>query len=101
MIKGFNAEEQENRTFEDGVERLFLNVKKSLTSTALITSSSTFLLGLASAGIMGIGGYFIMHGTMTTGEFVSFTLFLGFMICANCADEQHRISTYRSVGRFR
>lgn len=80
VIKGFNAEEQENRTFEDGVERLFLNVKKSLTSTAVITSSSTFLLGLASAGIMGIGGYFIMHGTMTTGEFVSFTLFLGFMI---------------------
>ena len=80
VIKGFNAEVQENKTFEDGVERLFLNVKKSLTSTALITSSSTFLLGLASAGIMGIGGYFIMKGSMTYGEFVSFTLFLGFMI---------------------
>lgn len=80
VIKGFNAEEQENKTFEEGVERLFLNVKKSLTATALITSSSTFLLGLASAGIMGIGGYFIMNNTMTIGEFVSFTLFLGFMI---------------------
>lgn len=80
VIKGFNAEEQENKSFEDGVERLFLNVKKSLTATAIITSSSTFLLGLASAGIMGIGGYFIIQGTMTTGEFVSFTLFLGFMI---------------------
>ncbi|WP_372801651.1 ABC transporter ATP-binding protein [Lutibacter sp.] len=80
VIKGFNAEEQENITFEKGVEALFLNVKKSLTSTALITSSSTFLLGLASAGIMGIGGYFIMDNTMTYGEFVSFTLFLGFMI---------------------
>ena len=80
VIKGFNAEAQENKTFEEGVERLFLNVKKSLTATALITSSSTFLLGLASAGIMGIGGYFIMKNTMTYGEFVSFTLFLGFMI---------------------
>ena len=80
VIKGFNAEDQENKTFEQGVERLFLNVKKSLTATALITSSSTFLLGLASAGIMGIGGYFIMNNTMTIGEFVSFTLFLGFMI---------------------
>lgn len=80
VIKGFNAEVQENKTFEEGVERLFLNVKKSLTATALITSSSTFLLGLASAGIMGIGGYFIMNNTMTIGEFVSFTLFLGFMI---------------------
>jgi subfamily B ATP-binding cassette protein MsbA len=80
VIKGFNAENQENKNFEEGVERLFLNVKKSLTTTALITSSSTFLLGLASAGIMGIGGYFIMNNTMTIGEFVSFTLFLGFMI---------------------
>ncbi|MBT8326569.1 MAG: ABC transporter ATP-binding protein/permease, partial [Bacteroidia bacterium] len=80
VIKGFNAEAQENRSFEDGVERLYLNVKKSLTATALMTSSSTFLLGLASAGIMGIGGYFMMNNTMTTGEFISFTLFLGFMI---------------------
>jgi len=80
VIKGFNAESQENRTFEKGVERLFLNVKKSLTATALMTSSSSLLLGLASAGIMGIGGYFIMNGSMTYGEFVSFTLFLGFMI---------------------
>lgn len=80
VIKGFNAEEQENKIFEKGVERLYLNVKKSLTATALMTSSSTFLLGLASAGIMGIGGYLIMDNTMTYGEFVSFTLFLGFMI---------------------
>jgi len=80
VIKGFNAEAQELKTFEDGVERLFLNVKKSLTATAMMTSSSALLLGLASAGIMGIGGYFIMIGDMTYGEFVSFTLFLGFMI---------------------
>lgn len=80
VIKGFNAEAQESKTFENGVERLFLNVKKSLTATAFITSASTFLLGLASAGIMGIGGYFIMQNKMTYGEFVSFTLFLGFMI---------------------
>lgn len=80
VIKGFNAEEQENLSFERGVERLFENVKKSLTSTALITSSSTFLLGLASAGIMGMGGYQIIHGDLTLGEFLSFTLYLGFMI---------------------
>ena len=80
VIKGFNAEEQEKKVFEKGVEELYQNVKKSLTATAFMTSSSTFLLGLASAGIMGMGGYFIMNNTMTYGEFVSFTLFLGFMI---------------------
>ena len=80
VIKGFNAEEQENKTFEEGVQRLFLNVKKSLTATALITSSSIFLIGLASAGIMGIGGYYIMNDSMTLGDFVQFTLLLGFMV---------------------
>jgi subfamily B ATP-binding cassette protein MsbA len=80
VIKGFNAEAQEIKTFENGVEKLFLNVKKSLTSTSLVTSSATFLLGLATTGIMGVGGYMIMEGELTPGEFLSFTLLLGFMI---------------------
>jgi len=80
VIKGFNAEAQEIKTFETGVERLFLNVKASLTATSLVTSAATFLLGLASAGIMGIGGYMIMEEQMTFGDFLAFTLYLGFMI---------------------
>lgn len=80
VIKGFNAEESEIRTFEAGALRLYENVKQSLTSTAMVTSSATFLLGLASAGIMGIGGYMIMHDDLTIGDFLSFTLYLGFMI---------------------
>jgi subfamily B ATP-binding cassette protein MsbA len=80
VIKGFNAELQEEKVFIEGVSDLYQNVKKSLTATAFMTSSSTFLLGLASAGIMGMGGYYIMNNSMTYGEFVSFTLFLGFMI---------------------
>ncbi|MFC4636119.1 ABC transporter ATP-binding protein [Dokdonia ponticola] len=80
VIKGFNAEDQENKSFEKGVDLLFQNVKKSLTATALMTSSSTFLLGLASVGIMGIGGYYMIQGEMTTGDFFLFTLLLGFMI---------------------
>lgn len=80
VIKAFNAEEQENTSFEIGVEKLFLNVKKSLTATAAMSSSATLLLGIASAGIMGIGGYFMIENSMTPGDFVQFTLLLGFMI---------------------
>jgi subfamily B ATP-binding cassette protein MsbA len=80
VIKGFNAEEQENISFEKGVDRLFQNVKKSLTATAIMTSSSAFLLGLASLGIAGMGGAMIIEGTLTTGDFLAFTLLLGFMI---------------------
>ena len=80
VIKGFNAEAQEIKIFEKGVERIFLNVKKTLTSTSLVTSSATFLLGLASVGIMGISAYKIVQNEMTQGDFLSFTLYLGFMI---------------------
>ncbi len=80
VIKGFNAEQQEIKSFELGVEKLFLNVKASLISTSIITSSGSFLLGLASTGIMGMGGYLIINHQLTFGEFLSFTLYLGFMI---------------------
>lgn len=80
VIKGFNAEAQEIKTFEKGVDLLFQNVKASLTATSFVTSAGTLLLGLASAGIMGIGGYMIMKGEMTFGDFLAFTLYLGFMI---------------------
>ena len=80
VIKAFNAEQQENEVFEKGVDLLFQNVKKSLTATAIMTSSATFLLGIASTGIMGIGGYKIMVGELTVGDFLSFTFLLGLMI---------------------
>jgi len=80
VIKGFNAEKQEEEVFEVGVERLYENVKKSLTTTAFMTSSSTFLLGVATTSVMGFGGYKIIQGTLTVGEFVEFTVLLGLMI---------------------
>lgn len=80
VIKGFNAESQENKIFEEGALRLYNNVKSSLTATAFVTSAATLLLGLASTGIMGMGGYFIIAGDMTFGDFLAFTLYLGFMI---------------------
>ncbi|MBS1559831.1 MAG: ABC transporter ATP-binding protein [Bacteroidetes bacterium] len=76
VIKGFNAEPQEIKVFEEGVFKLFLNVKKSLTSTSFVTSSGTFLVGLASVGIMALSGYF----NLTAGDFLQFTMFMVFMI---------------------
>jgi len=80
VIKGFNAEAREIQTFENGVEKIFLNVRKSLIATSLVTSAGGLLIGLASAGIMGLSGYRIIQGVMTAGDFLSFSLYLGFMI---------------------
>jgi len=80
VIKGFNAERQEHKVFEKGVDLLFQNVKKSLTTTAFMTSSSTFLIGVATTGIMGFGGYKIILDEITLGEYIKFTFLLGLMI---------------------
>ncbi|MDC0463551.1 ABC transporter ATP-binding protein/permease [Flavobacteriaceae bacterium] len=80
VIKAFNAESQETEIFARGVDAIFQNVKKSLTATAIMTSSSTFLIGLATTGIMGIGGHFMIKGEITPGDFLQFTFLLAFMV---------------------
>jgi len=80
VIKGFHAEQQEYRVFEEGVDGVFQNVKKTLTTTSLVTSTATLLMGLMSLVIMGVGGTLIIKGEMTVGEFVAFTLYMAFLI---------------------
>lgn len=80
VIKGFNAAKQEAGVFEKGVERIFLNVKSSLTTTSFVTSTGGFLFGLSLVGIMGIGGYMITNNALTPGELIQFIFFLGFLI---------------------
>lgn len=80
VIKAFNAEEQESKIFEKGVADIFINVKKSMTATAIMTSSSTFLIGAATTGVMGIGGYYMIQGTMTAGDLFEFTTLLALMV---------------------
>lgn len=80
VVKGFHAEEREVKVFESGVATLFKNVRKSMTTTSLVTSSATMLLGVTSVLIMGIGGHLILKGTMSVGDFISFTLYLGFLV---------------------
>jgi subfamily B ATP-binding cassette protein MsbA len=80
VVKGFAAEPQEGEAFQRGVDRIFDNVRESLTATSLVTSLATLLMGLASVVIMGVGGTMIIRGEMTVGEFVAFTLYLAFLI---------------------
>lgn len=80
VVKGFFAEKQEFEAFSVGVENLFYNIKRTLVATSLVTSSSVLLLGLTSVAIMALGSGQIQDGSITVGEFVSFTLILGFLV---------------------
>lgn len=80
VIKGFNSEAREVGVFREGAERLFHNVRTTLTAQSTVTALSTLLLGVASVSIMGVGGTMIMNARMTLGDFFAYTLYLGFLI---------------------
>ncbi len=76
VIKGFGAEAQELSIFSKGVDEIFQLVKKSMTAQALMASSGILMIGLASAGVMGIGSYL----GLDNGEFISYTAMIAFLV---------------------
>lgn len=80
VVKGYHAEEREEKVFAAGVRRLLENVLKTLTATSLMSSSAIALLGITSAMIMFFGARTILSGAMTPGGFVSYLAFLAMLI---------------------
>ena len=80
VVKGYHAEEREERVFSAGVQRLLDNVLKTLTATSLMSFSAAGLMGVVSAIIMEIGAHKIISGSMTLGTFFAFNIFLGFLV---------------------
>ena len=80
IVKGFHAEDREAKVFRDGAMRIFENVRKSMTATAVVSMASTLLMGVISVTVMIVGTRLIVSGSMTTGEFFQYALLMGFMI---------------------
>ena len=80
VVKGYHAEEREEKVFASGVQRLLDNVLKTLTSTSVMSLSSTVMLGIVGAVVMYVGTRQIVAGTLTLGGFFTYTLFMGFLV---------------------
>jgi len=80
VVKGYHAEEREEKVFTGGVQRLLENVLKTLTATSLMSLSGTTLIGLVSAIIMYISAHRILAGTMTLGMFFMYSAFLAMLV---------------------
>ena len=80
VVKGYHAEDREQEVFAKGVTRLLDNVLKSLTAISVMSLSATVLLGVVGSGVMFFGARAIIAHELTQGEFVSFTMFLAFLI---------------------
>src|SRR5216684_1358447 len=80
VVKGYHAEEREEKIFASGVQRLLDNVLKTLTATSLMSLSGAMLLGIVSALMLELGGHKILSGSMTLGQWFAYNAFLAFLI---------------------
>jgi len=80
VVKGYHAEEREEQVFAAGAQRLLDNVLKTLTTTSLMSLSGAALMGSVSAVIMYLGARQVLAGTMTKGELISYTAYLVLMV---------------------
>src|SRR5256885_1851278 len=91
VVKGYHAEEREEKIFGAGVQRLLDNVLKTLTATSLMSFSGAGLMGIVSALIMEFGGHKVLSGGMTLGQFFAFNVFLGLLIAPVFRSEERRV----------
>ncbi|MGA2132242.1 MAG: ABC transporter ATP-binding protein [Bryobacteraceae bacterium] len=80
VVKGYHAEAAEAEVFSGGVQRLLDNVMKSLTSTSLMSLGATLMMGILGALVMYLGARQMIAHTLTLGDFVTFIMFLAFLI---------------------
>jgi subfamily B ATP-binding cassette protein MsbA len=80
VVKGYHAEGREQRVFAEGVGRILANILKTLTTTSVLSLSAAVLLGVVGAGIMYVGARGILAGELTVGGFFTYTVFLGFLV---------------------
>ena len=80
VVKGYHAEEREERVFAAGVQRLLDNVLKTLTATSFMSLSGSALMGVVSALIMFLGARQVLASHMTPGMLVTYAAFLGFLV---------------------
>ena len=80
VVKGYHAEEREEKIFASGVQRLLDNVLKTLTATSLMSLSGAMLLGIVSVLMLEFGGHKMLAGTLTPGQWFAYNAFLAFLI---------------------
>ncbi|HTS04307.1 MAG TPA: ABC transporter ATP-binding protein [Candidatus Eisenbacteria bacterium] len=80
VVKGYHAEQREEKVFAAGVRRLLDNVMRTLTATSLMGLSASVLLGVVGAATMYIGGRQMVAHTLTPGSYFSYNFLLVFLV---------------------
>ncbi len=79
VVKGFGQEEQEQERLEATSSRLFASRLRMIRLTARYNPALTAIPSLGMVGVLALGGWLAIHGSITLGTFLAFSAYLALM----------------------
>ncbi len=76
VVKGFGQEEQELDRLEDASSRLFAGRVRTVRLMARYTPALQAVPSLGQIGVLALGGWLAIHGSITLGTFLAFSSYL-------------------------
>src|SRR3954449_8342382 len=76
VVKAFAQEQSESQRFRQGSERIFRQAVKAAALQARYVPAMSSLPSLAVAGVLLVGGYQVVHGQLTLGQFFAVNSYL-------------------------
>lgn len=80
VVKAYNAEAAEARTFAAHCQRLFQSSVRTLNATASVVLAGNVVASLALVAVIGLGASKILAGSLTLGQFATFIMLATFMV---------------------
>jgi ATP-binding cassette subfamily B protein len=79
VVKGFGQEEQEQERLEEASSKLFASRLRMIRLTARYNPALTAIPSLGMVGVLALGGWLAIHGSITLGTFLAFSAYLAQM----------------------
>ena len=80
VVKAYTAEPAEERVFASNVDRLFQNIRKSMTGVSATFSVSAAIIGGIGVLLAWFGGHAVLAGEMTKGDLFTYFAFIVFIV---------------------
>jgi len=80
VVKGFGQEDRELGRLRAGARRLYSNRMRAVRLTAKISPALQALTALGQVGVLALGGYLALIGSISLGTFLAFTLYLAQLV---------------------
>ena len=79
VVKGFGQEEQEQERLEEASTNLFASRLRMIRLTARYNPALTAIPSLGMVGVLALGGWLAIQGSITLGTFLAFSAYLALM----------------------